>query len=61
MRGFIETRGRQSGQRSGESVTSTATVTGDDAVEVLETVVTGGWDESVECSVVCSPRQPVLD
>ena len=41
MRGFIETRGRQSGQRSGESVTSTATVTGDDVVEVFETVVTG--------------------
>ena len=41
MRGFIETRGRQSGLRSGESVTITATVTGDDVVEVFETVVTG--------------------
>ena len=61
MRGFIETRGRQSGQRSGEGVTSTATVTGDAIVEVLETVVTGEWDESGECGVVCSPRQPVLD
>ena len=52
MRGFIETKDRQSAQRSEESVTSTATVTGDDVVEVLETVVTGGWDESEECSSV---------